>query len=166
MPEDDLDRRGPAPRLQQPDVVVILCSTYDAGDLPREVATSGARAYLNKEHLGADTLRKLWDHRDSEEFHFGVVGAPASASPRGTEPRPTTALPTWSPSSTVPPIAPSRSRMFTKPWPPLRLGRVESGPVIGNREEQAARLPPRAAPSTVAPGACLPAFWSASRQQK
>jgi DNA-binding NarL/FixJ family response regulator len=53
---------------QQPDVVVILCSTYDAGDLPREVATSGARAYLNKEHLGADTLRRLWDHRDSEDF--------------------------------------------------------------------------------------------------
>ena len=46
---------------QQPDVVVILCSTYDAGDLPREVATSGARAYLNKEHLGADTLRELWE---------------------------------------------------------------------------------------------------------
>jgi DNA-binding NarL/FixJ family response regulator len=53
---------------QQPDVVVILCSTYDAGDLPREVATSGARAYLNKEHLGADTLRELWSHRDNKEF--------------------------------------------------------------------------------------------------
>ena len=53
---------------QQPDVVVILCSTYDAGDLPREVATSGARAYLNKEHLGADTLRELWSHRDTKEF--------------------------------------------------------------------------------------------------
>ena len=49
---------------QQPDVVVILCSTYDAGDLPPEVATSGARAYLNKEHLGADSLRRLWDGRE------------------------------------------------------------------------------------------------------
>jgi DNA-binding NarL/FixJ family response regulator len=53
---------------RQPGVVVILCSTYDAGDLPHEVATSGARAYLNKEHLGADTLRKLWEDRDAEEF--------------------------------------------------------------------------------------------------
>jgi DNA-binding NarL/FixJ family response regulator len=53
---------------QQPGVVVILCSTYDAGDLPPEVATSGARAYLNKEHLGADTLRRLWDERDAGEF--------------------------------------------------------------------------------------------------
>jgi pilus assembly protein CpaE len=53
---------------QQPSVVVILCSTYDAGDLPPEVATSGARAYLNKENLGADTLRRLWEERDSEEF--------------------------------------------------------------------------------------------------
>jgi DNA-binding NarL/FixJ family response regulator len=51
-----------------PGIVVILCSTYDAGDLPAEVATSGARAYLNKEHLGADTLRRLWDARDAEEF--------------------------------------------------------------------------------------------------
>jgi DNA-binding NarL/FixJ family response regulator len=51
-----------------PGIVVILCSTYDAGDLPAEVATSGARAYLNKEHLGADTLRRVWDARDAEEF--------------------------------------------------------------------------------------------------
>ncbi|HWD55445.1 MAG TPA: response regulator transcription factor [Acidimicrobiales bacterium] len=53
---------------RQPGVVVILCSTYDAGDLPPEVATSGARAYLNKEHLGADTLRRLWDERDELGF--------------------------------------------------------------------------------------------------
>jgi pilus assembly protein CpaE len=53
---------------QQPDVVVILCSTYDASDLPPEVATSGARAYLNKEHLGADTLRRLWDERGGRQF--------------------------------------------------------------------------------------------------
>jgi two-component system, NarL family, invasion response regulator UvrY len=53
---------------RHPEVVVILCSTYDAGDLPPEVATSGARAYLNKENLGADTLRRLWEGRDAEEF--------------------------------------------------------------------------------------------------
>jgi len=53
---------------RHPEVVVILCSTYDAGDLPSEVATSGARAYLNKEHLGADTLRRLWDGRDAQKF--------------------------------------------------------------------------------------------------
>jgi DNA-binding NarL/FixJ family response regulator len=54
--------------LHHPDVVVILCSTYASGDLPPEVATSGARAYLNKEHLGAETLRRLWAERDSGEF--------------------------------------------------------------------------------------------------
>jgi two-component system, NarL family, response regulator DegU len=53
---------------RHPEVVVILCSTYDASDLPPEVATSGARAYMNKEHLGADTLRRLWKDRDVEEF--------------------------------------------------------------------------------------------------
>ncbi len=51
-----------------PEVVVILCSTYDAGDLPPEVATSGARAYLNKEHLGADVLRTLWAGRSAGTF--------------------------------------------------------------------------------------------------
>ncbi len=54
-----------------PDVVVILCSTYDAGDLPAEVATSGARAYLNKENLGAESLRRLWEERDAGEFLSG-----------------------------------------------------------------------------------------------
>jgi len=53
---------------RHPEVVVILCSTYDASDLPPDVATSGARAYLNKEHLGADTLRQLWAKRHSQEF--------------------------------------------------------------------------------------------------
>ena len=53
---------------RDPEVVVILCSTYDAGDLPPEVATSGARAYLNKEHLGADALRRLWEARKEQQF--------------------------------------------------------------------------------------------------
>jgi DNA-binding NarL/FixJ family response regulator len=53
---------------RDPDVVVILCSTYDASDLPPEVATSGARAYLNKEHLATDTLRRLWDRRNTQDF--------------------------------------------------------------------------------------------------
>ena len=35
-----------------PDVVVILCSTYDAPDLPPGAAASGATAYVNKERLG------------------------------------------------------------------------------------------------------------------
>lgn len=68
MPEMNGIEAARAMVSRHPEVVVILCSTYDAGDLPPEVATSGARAYLNKEHLGADTLRRLWDGRDAEEF--------------------------------------------------------------------------------------------------
>ncbi len=56
-----------------PDVVVILCSTYDASDLPPEVATSGARAYLNKEHLGADTLRRAVGTARRERVHVGLT---------------------------------------------------------------------------------------------
>jgi DNA-binding NarL/FixJ family response regulator len=43
-----------------PDVVVFLCSTYDAADLPPGATDSGAAGYLNKEQFGADTLRRLW----------------------------------------------------------------------------------------------------------
>ncbi len=48
-----------------PDVVVFLCSTHDVTDLPPGAPTSGARAYINKEHFGADALRQLWHNRHS-----------------------------------------------------------------------------------------------------
>src|SRR5487761_2531724 len=51
-----------------PDTVVILCSTYDVADLPPDAATSGARACVNKEQLGAATLRRLWDERHAAGF--------------------------------------------------------------------------------------------------
>ncbi len=52
----------------QPDVVVFLCSTYNVEDLPPDAAISGARAYVNKERLGAAMLRQLWEERDSGSF--------------------------------------------------------------------------------------------------
>jgi DNA-binding NarL/FixJ family response regulator len=51
-----------------PDVVVILCSSYDAADLPAAAAASGATAYVNKERLASDTIRRLWEQRDSGSF--------------------------------------------------------------------------------------------------
>jgi DNA-binding NarL/FixJ family response regulator len=51
-----------------PDVVVFLCSTYDAADLPPGAAVSGASAYVNKERFGAEALRHLWRNRDSGTF--------------------------------------------------------------------------------------------------
>jgi two-component system invasion response regulator UvrY len=57
-----------------PDVVVILCSTYNVEDLPPEAATSGARAYLNKERMGPDVLRRLWADRGSDGFAADTVG--------------------------------------------------------------------------------------------
>jgi DNA-binding NarL/FixJ family response regulator len=51
-----------------PDVVVFLCSTHDVTDLPPGAAASGAAAYVNKEHFGADALRQLWRNRDSGAF--------------------------------------------------------------------------------------------------
>ena len=51
-----------------PEVSVILCSTHDPNDLPAEATVSGAIAYVSKEHLGADTIRELWDARASGQF--------------------------------------------------------------------------------------------------
>jgi two-component system invasion response regulator UvrY len=47
----------------RPDAVVFLCSTYPLADLPADAGTSGAVAYVNKEALGPDLLRRLWDRR-------------------------------------------------------------------------------------------------------
>ncbi|MEO7557326.1 MAG: response regulator transcription factor [Acidimicrobiales bacterium] len=46
-----------------PATSVFLCSTYQLSDLPADAATSGARAYVNKEELGAETLQRLWSER-------------------------------------------------------------------------------------------------------
>jgi two-component system, NarL family, invasion response regulator UvrY len=51
-----------------PETFVILCSTYDVSDLPPDASSSGARAYVNKEQLGATTLQRLWDQRDEVAF--------------------------------------------------------------------------------------------------
>ena len=48
---------------QRPATVVFLCSTYQLDDLPSDAATSGAVAYVNKEKLGPELLRQLWDRR-------------------------------------------------------------------------------------------------------
>jgi DNA-binding NarL/FixJ family response regulator len=46
-----------------PDTVVFLCSTYQRSDLPPDAMESGAAAYMNKEELGPDLIRQLWDSR-------------------------------------------------------------------------------------------------------
>lgn len=46
-----------------PGATVFLCSTYQRSDLPPEAETSGFAAYVNKEELGPDLLRRLWDER-------------------------------------------------------------------------------------------------------
>ena len=50
-----------------PDTVVFLCSTYQQSDLPPDAATSGAAAYVNKEELAPDLLRRLWDGRTAAD---------------------------------------------------------------------------------------------------
>jgi DNA-binding NarL/FixJ family response regulator len=52
----------------EPDVVVILCSTYNLQDLPPDASTSGARAYVNKEEFGPAELQRIWCERDTIEF--------------------------------------------------------------------------------------------------
>lgn len=46
-----------------PGATVFLCSTYQRSDLPPEAEDSGFAAYVNKEDLGPDLLRRLWRER-------------------------------------------------------------------------------------------------------
>jgi two-component system, NarL family, invasion response regulator UvrY len=48
-----------------PETVVVLCSTYDARDLPPDAGSSGAVGYVHKEQLGAELLRQIWAHREA-----------------------------------------------------------------------------------------------------
>jgi DNA-binding NarL/FixJ family response regulator len=48
---------------EQPDAVVILMSTYDAGDLPADATTCGAADYVHKEDFSPDEVRRIWDAR-------------------------------------------------------------------------------------------------------
>ncbi len=48
---------------QVPGTTVFLCSTYQRSDLPPEAESSGFAAYVNKEELGPDLLRRLWDEQ-------------------------------------------------------------------------------------------------------
>jgi len=43
-----------------PGTVVFLCSTYAPADLPSSARASGAAAYVHKEELSSDLLRRLW----------------------------------------------------------------------------------------------------------
>jgi two-component system invasion response regulator UvrY len=43
-----------------PGTVVLLCSTYAPDDLPAAAGTCGAAAYVHKEELSSDLLRRLW----------------------------------------------------------------------------------------------------------
>jgi len=45
---------------QRPGTVVFLCSTYAPDDLPAAARTCGAAAYVHKEELSSDLLRRLW----------------------------------------------------------------------------------------------------------
>jgi len=44
-----------------PEVLVFLLSTYQVEDLPPDVASCGASAYLNKEEFGGRVLKKTWE---------------------------------------------------------------------------------------------------------
>ena len=47
-----------------PDVVVLLLSTYQADDLPADAASSGYRAYVNKDEFGPGVLQTIWGGPD------------------------------------------------------------------------------------------------------
>jgi two-component system invasion response regulator UvrY len=47
--------------------VVVLLSTYTESDLPADARTCGATAYVHKEEMSPDLLRRVWDARDTRD---------------------------------------------------------------------------------------------------
>ena len=47
----------------QPDVVVMLLSTYQAADRPGDADSCGAAGYVNKEEFGPAVVQDLWARR-------------------------------------------------------------------------------------------------------
>jgi two-component system, NarL family, invasion response regulator UvrY len=47
-------------RAEQPDLIVVLMSTYDVEDLPAAASNCGAAAYLHKERLSPELLSRIW----------------------------------------------------------------------------------------------------------
>jgi len=48
---------------EHPGTFVLLVSTYEVDDLPAGAASSGALAYVHKEHLDGDLVEQLWRER-------------------------------------------------------------------------------------------------------
>lgn len=51
-----------------PEVMVVLLSTYELSDLPPDARTSGAVAYLPKDDFGGRGIRSLWESRGDPDF--------------------------------------------------------------------------------------------------
>jgi DNA-binding NarL/FixJ family response regulator len=53
-----------------PDTIVVLLSTYAAGDLPADASACGAVAYLHKEDFGPAALQAVWARRGEGGFEL------------------------------------------------------------------------------------------------
>ncbi len=147
-----------------PAAVVMLLSTYQAGDLPGDPDSCGAAAYVHKEEFGPAVIRDVWapetttrpDLTTGRSLRIGIPDSPTLAPdygslltasrspPSGMRPLMRVPSPGADSTAMLPPIAPTRSLMFTKPWPALSArGHVEPRAVVGNHEQQRP-LPPRA----------------------
>lgn len=47
-------------RAARPGLLVVLMSTYEFEDLPAAASVCGASAYLNKQRLSPELLRRIW----------------------------------------------------------------------------------------------------------
>jgi DNA-binding NarL/FixJ family response regulator len=61
-----------------PEVTVFLLSTYNEDDLPPDVRSCGAAAYMNKENFGGRLLRTTWEAGGQEGWRRRD-GAPSSS---------------------------------------------------------------------------------------
>ena len=61
LPEIAAHATGTRITAAHPEAVVMLLSTYQAGDLPADANSSGAVEYVHKEEFGPAIVRDVWE---------------------------------------------------------------------------------------------------------
>ena len=148
--------RGDAPDRgsPRPTTVVFLLLDVPARRPSRPTPRRAGRAPTSTRKTfvaRSDSLGCGSEHADS----VGFITEQAASS--GIDPRTVTPTPGVESQRTVPPMAPTRSAMLTKPWPCRRDTTAVSKPatVVGHRRTAAHPTPPIRAPSTGAVARCV-----------
>ena len=150
-----------------PGTVVMLLSTYQEADLPADAVSCGAARYVHKEQFGPDVVRDVWARARSDRSLVPLGARPAATPRAGCGRRCGCRVPGDDSTAMLPPMAPTRSLMFTNPCPWCAPCSCRSPRRRRPRRRAAHLLTSRTLTLACDPApACFAAFCSASSTQK